>query len=180
MSMFILKAIARDGQQIVEARAADGAQAGLCIGQPAAVQQGEHRAGGAVAKAGAEGDAFVLMRKIARAQQKLRLFFVHRIGQQQGIVHRMLPVRVGGDHACEGGMVADIGNACAQRLPLAAIDLVLEHHAALPRGERIKNRIVLGGGAVVDDDDLAKICRQQRVYINGKPLVRLQGGNQNA
>ena len=48
------------------------------------------------------------------------------------------------------------------------------------RGERIKNRIVLGGGAVVDDDDLAKICRQQRVYINGKPLVRLQGGNQNA
>ena len=77
-------------------------------------------------------------------------------------------------------MVADIGNARAQRLPLAAIDLVLEHHAALPRGERIKNRIVLGGGAVVDDDDLAKICRQQRVYINGKPLVRLQGGNQNA
>ena len=120
------------------------------------------------------------MRKIARAQQQLGLFFVHRVGQQQGVAHRMLTVCVGGDHAREVRMIADIGNACAQRLAFAAVDLVPEHHAALPRGERIKDGIVLGGGAVVDHDDLAKICRQQRVYINGKPLVRLQGGNQNA
>ena len=92
----------------------------------------------------------------------------------------MLPVRVGGDHAREVRMIADIGNARAQRLAFAAVDLVPEHHTALPRGQRIKDGVVLGRGAVVDHDDLPKIRRQQRVYINRKPLVRLQGGNQNA
>ena len=176
---FVFETIALYLQHHINQLAVEGPKPRLGIGQPLAVEHPENAGGDPVAKAGFGGHIGIIPGKIPGAQQKL-ILIAHFRRQLQGIGHGMLPVGIGGDHPLKIGMILQVFKAGAQGLALAVVHVMMQHMAAIPGGNFIKDGLIFFGRSVIHHQNQAEFGGQQFFHIGGKPIIRRQGRNEYA
>ena len=175
----ILEPVTGHGQHEVRQAPGKSPQACLGIRQPLTIEQLEHAAGHAVAEPGFGRHVGIVFGKIPAAKQQFFLLTQLR-RQLQGIRHGVLPVGISGDHTLELGMLFQVSKAGAQRGAFSPVHLMVQHMAAFPPSDLVKEFLVFRAGPVVHHQDQSEIRRQQLLHIGGQAVVRGQGGNQHA